>query len=85
MTRALFLAALPALALSACSPRYGYQPDDPETLFPRRGPVEYMMDNRYPPPSASHIPETLPKGVYKPEHRPVPAPLPTPSAADHGA
>jgi hypothetical protein len=62
---AIVLCSLAAL-LSACSPRFGHQPDDP-TYVPFRGPV--LVDDRYESPAVTRVPASLPRGVYNPASR----------------
>jgi hypothetical protein len=69
-----------SLAVVACSPRHGYQPDD-QLNVPVRGPMTYVFDNRYPPPNRSSIPDTLPTGVLQREARELP-PAPPPPGPD---
>lgn len=61
--------ALLALLITACSPRFGHDPDDPEALPLAIG-FGYMNDYRYKQPTDSYIPNNLPLGVLKQEQRP---------------
>lgn len=55
--------------VAACSPRFGYQPDDHRLLLPVSGPGDYMVDNRFKSPDKTYVPDSLPHGVYDQEER----------------
>ena len=59
MRKSLSLAAV-ALALAGCDTQFGLDPSEPDHhQVPIRGPV--LSDDRYPDPSGTHIPESLPE------------------------
>lgn len=61
--------AFSILMITACSPRYGHDPQEVD-LVPMHLGVGNLDDYRYHPPTKSYIPENLPAGVLKQNRRP---------------
>ena len=51
--------------LSACGGRWGYENVTTDTLVSARSPMVILNDSRYPSPTESIIPTTLPDGVME--------------------